>query len=445
MSRQLLRSPRAWAPIGILGLGVLIAVVVMATRPELEPTSDPEFAPLVRVTRAHSEPVRFAVLAHGSVVPRSEGDLVPQVSGEVVWVSPHLVAGGFFDEGDVLVRIEAEDYAADVESARAAVARGRSEYARARKERDRQRRLADRSVASQSRIDDAENAFAVAEASLREARARLGRAERDLDRTELRAPYEGRVRSEDVDVGQFLTRGQSYARLYAVDYAEVRLPLPDRELRYLDLSLGRITDPLRTDEAGESAAEGGTEAAEGVADDVEASSPGSGPDVVLRAEFAGRQREWAGRIVRTEGEIDPRSRMLNVVARVADPYGRHTQGQEAPLAVGLFVEAEIAGREVESAFLLPRTALRRDDAGESSEVWVVGEGGRLEFRPVEVLRVERDRVVLGQGLVDGERVVVSPLRGAVDGMVVRIQQPSEPVARVSVADGVAADRVGGTP
>jgi len=346
------------------------------------------------------------VRAHGSVTPRSETDLVPQVSGEVVAVSPALAAGGFFEQGDVLARIDRADYEAELESARAALARAESEFGRASKERDRQRRLADRSVASEARIDDAENAYRIAEATQREARARAARALRDLDRTTLRAPYTGRVRSESVDVGQFVQRGAPIAKIYAVDFAEVRLPLPDRELAYVDL-------PISPRAAGEleQAPEVGAAAPPAV-DPIDATHPA----VRLRAEFAGAQREWSGEVVRTEGELDPRSRMLHVVARVADPYGLASGDLDAtPLAVGLFVDAEIFGREVRDVFVLPRTALRG-----TSQVYVIDAQGALRIRDVEVLRIEGERVVVGAGLAASERVCVSPLSAAVDGMRVRV-------------------------
>jgi RND family efflux transporter MFP subunit len=347
---------------------------------------------------------QFHVKAQGTVVPRRESDLVPQVSGEVVWVSPDLVAGGFVDAGQLLLRIDPADYEAALESARANVARAESEFARAKKERGRQGRLADRSVASEARIDDAENAYRVAQASLRERRAQLSRAERDLARTELASPYEGRVRSEQVDEGQFASRGVALARLYAVDYAEVRLPVPDRELAYLDLVLARRT---RDDDAPNS------ERAE------------LGPSVELRAEFAGREHSWSGRIVRTEGELDPKSRMVRLVVRVEDPYGS-TTADRPPLAVGLFVTADIEGLTVQDAYVLPRAALRRERGEQRTHVLVVDADSRLRFRDVTVLRTERGRAIVGSGLQPGERVCISPLRAVTDGMRVRIVDDPPP-------------------
>lgn len=393
-------SSRSLRPFLILGAGVLVIVLLslFSESPEERPRFDS--APLVRVLEAKAAPYRFDVKSQGEVSPGREGDLIPQVSGEVVWTAPSLEAGGFFEKDEVLARIDPADYRVERETARASVARTRSEFGRASKERDRQRRLASQSVASESRIDDAENAYRVAEASLREAEARLEKADRDLARTELKAPYRGRVRSEQVDLGQFVTRGAAIGRIYSVDYAEVRLPLPDRELAYLDLPL--IPGP---DDAGDPAAR----------------AAAASPQVTLEAHFAGQLRQWRGELVRTEAELDPRSRMIHVVARVSDPYGLEIE-RGAPLAVGLFVEATIAGTTIGETFVLPRDALREDD-----QVYVIDAENRLHFREVEVLRTEREQVVLRGGLQEGELVCVSPLQAAIDGMKVRVSgRPAPP-------------------
>jgi RND family efflux transporter MFP subunit len=388
---------KALAPLVILVAGVIIVGIVVATRPNVEAGPTRVTAPLVSVIEVQPRDLRFSVHTQGTVVPRTESGLIPQVSGEVIWVSPRLVSGGFFEAGDPLLRIDPSDHRVELEAARAVVARIRSEFARAETEIERQRSLAAQGVASQARIDDAEKAFQVAEAELREHTARLARAERDLDRTEIRAPYQGRVRSEKVDVGQFVSRGISIATLYATDYAEVRLPLPDRDLFYLDIPFDR--------------------SGEQVASDGDPTEMQPGPEVQLRAEFAGELRTWVGRIVRTEGEIDAKSRMVHLVARVEDPYGQSGTTGSAPLVVGLFVDAEIQGRKVENVFVLPRTALRTD-AG-SDLVYVVDAGDRLRFKTVDVLRAERDDVVIGSGLRPSDRVCVSPMAAAVNGMAVR--------------------------
>jgi len=382
-------------PLKILGAAVLVVAVLYVARRTPEDRVLQNAAPLVRITLAEPVAYRFSVTTHGSVSPRTESDLIPQVSGELLWISPSLVAGGFFESGDVLARIDQADYRVDRETARASVARAKSEHGRAKKELERQRLLANRSVASESRIDDAENTFSVAEATLREAQARLERASRNLSRTELKAPYRGRVRNKQVDVGEFVTRGASIAKLYAVDFAEVRLPVPDRELAYLDVPL---VPQIR--------------------DDAAQATPAPGSRVVLSAEFAGRDHLWEATLVRTEGELDPRSRMVHLVARVSDPYGLEANPEmprTTPLAVGLFVKAEIEGHSIDRAFVVPRDALRPED-----QVYVVDAENRLHFRDVEVLRTERENVILGEGLEEGDRVCTSPLEAVIDGMEVRV-------------------------
>jgi RND family efflux transporter MFP subunit len=415
-------------PIAILGAGVLAVLAIMMMQSSVDATPQQVTARLVSVIEAQPRDIQFSVFAQGTVVPRTESDLIPQVAGEVVWVSPTLVSGGFFEEGDPLIRIDPSDHRVELEAARAVVARTKSEFGRARTEIERQRSLAEQGVASQARIDDAENAFRVTEAELREETAKLTRAERDLERTEIRAPYQGRVRSERVDVGQFVSRGVSIGKLYATDYAEVRLPLPDRELRYLDMPFDLRGKVVSSDGDHGDVISSGGERGDAISPGGDRVEPSVGPSVELRAEFAGEPRTWIGRIVRTEGEIDAKSRMVHLVARVEDPYGQNGARGSAPLAVGLFVEAEIQGRRAEGVYVLPRTALRADDGDD--RVYIVDAGDRLRFRDVEVLRNQRDDVIIGAGLEPGDRVCVSPMAAAVNGMAVRAVRVADDGSRL---------------
>jgi multidrug efflux pump subunit AcrA (membrane-fusion protein) len=148
--------------------------------------------------------------------------------------------------------------------------------------------------------------------------------------------------------------------------------------------------------------------------------PATGARVRLSAQLAGREQVWSARLVRSEGEIDPRTRMLHVVARVDDPYGR--QGSKGvPLPAGLFVRGEIAGRELEAAYSLPSIALR-----EGERVYVLDAADRIVIRPVHVVRRERDRLLINAGLEPGDRVVVSPMRFATEGMQVGVAAGEAP-------------------
>lgn len=385
---------KVWLPLAVVALGVAAVALMLATRRPVEVRPPAVPVPLVRVVPVEVRPVTLRVRTHGTVAPRTESELVPEVSGRVTWVSPDLVSGGFFDAGQALLRIDRSDYEVAQARAEADLARARSEAQRAERELERQRTLAQREVASAARLDDAATAAQVAKAAVAQAEAALRKARQDLARTEIHAPFPGRVRDERVDVGQFVTRGQPVASLYAVDWAEVRLPVPDEELAHVDVPLLRRPPPPE--------GEGGNGAAP------------PGPEVRLTARFAGRRHVWSGRVVRTEGEIDPRSHMVHVVARVEDPYGRAAGGERTPLAVGLFVEAEIQGHHLERAVVLPREALRPGD-----RVWLVDEEDRLRIRPVEVVRSTEEEVIIGSGLEAGDRVTLSPLSSVVDGMQVR--------------------------
>lgn len=378
-------------PIGIIAAAVSLAAVMVAARAPVEPVAPELLPPLVRVVQVRPAPLRLRVRSQGTVEPRTASILVPEVGGRVVWVSPALAAGGFFEAGEALLRLDRTDPEIRLARAEAAAAAARSQAALAERNRERSRRLAAEGIVSRTAVDDADNAARVASASLREVEAALRQAQRDLARTELTAPYAGRVREKLVDVGQFVERGTPLARLYAVDYAEVRLPIPDRELAFLDLPLDYRGD----------------------------ASQRPGPPVTLRAEFAGTEHAWRGRVVRTEGEIDPRTRMVTVVARVDDPYGRGA-ADRPPLHVGLFVHAEIHGRELPAAVVLPRAALRGD-----GRVLVVDGEDRLRERRIDVVRTDGEHVIVGAGLAPGDRVCVSPLETATDGTAVRtVTEPS---------------------
>lgn len=388
---------RRFLPLALVMAGFAVAALLIATGPEVQPRPLTAVAPLVRVVEVIPKTVQLRTWTHGTVMPRTESDLVPEVDGRVVEISPSLVSGGFFDKGDVLLRIETLDYEVALEQARAGLARAESDLQNARRSHERQQDLVRRGAASDSQRDDALNRVRIAEATLREAQARLSRAERDLARTDVVAPYDGRVRSERVDVGQFVKRGTAVGTIYAVDFAEVRLPIHDAELAYLDLPL----------------AHAGQEGVPPV-------------PVTLRARFAGADHQWQGEVVRTEGELDPTTRMVNVVARVPEPYV--SRDGRPPLFVGLFVDVEIQGRTLPNLVVLPRSALRGE-----RQVLVVDHENRLRFRDVEVLRLVNEEVYISGGLQRGELVCVSPLQSTADGMLVRLVD--EPAAKLAGSSG----------
>jgi RND family efflux transporter MFP subunit len=370
-------------PVAVITVALLGAVTLFATSERLAPIQPEPVPPSVRVLAADPAQVQMVVHAQGTVLPRTETQLVPEVSGNVVWISNSLVPGGYFEAGEPLLRIDDRDYRNAVERARAALSRTEAEQEFAAFELTRLEELESTQLVSRSAVESAMRAARVTEAARRDAVVALEQAERDLTRSEITAPFKGLVRSEQIDVGQFVNRGSAIATIYAVDYVEVRLPIADQQLAYLDLPL--------------------TQRGEIEARDA--------PSVTLSAEYAGSRREWHGSLVRTEAEIDARSRMVQAVARV-DAAGA-LAGDDTALAppVGLFVQAEIQGRSVDDVVVLPRSAIRN-----GNQVLLVDADNRLRFRSVELLRVYGDDAYVGGGLARGERVLVSPLQTVVDGM-----------------------------
>ena len=369
-------------PIIVLVLGIGVAALIALTAPQ--PVPD-DYAPLVttvRVIEAEPKAEYLTVSSQGTVEPRSQSELIPEVSGRAVWISPALIGGGSFREGDILLRIDDADYRSTLVRAEAALKRAEVELEYARDELKRTQSLHDKNLASQQQLDNVRRASWIAEANLSENRAALDQAQRDLARTEIMAPFDGLVRNEHVDLGQFVTRGQGIGTIYATDYMEVRLPIAADQLTYLGLppsTRGQIPEAIR-------------------------------PPVTVSADFGNTRLLWEGELIRGEAEFDARTRMLYGVARIrGDTNGDDTLA----LPVGMFVQAEIRGRKVENIIRLPRSAMR-----DNNQVMVIDQENRLHFRHVSILRLEHDDMLVNGGLEAGELVCISPLQTAVEGMLV---------------------------
>lgn len=389
------RILKIFIPVLLVAAGAVGAWKIIESRPEIQTEAVAPVIPMVRTVVVKPESLRLSVQSQGTVSARTVTDLIPQVSGRVIYVSPSMVAGGFFAKDEVLLRLEQKDYELALINARSAVAQAelrlQQETAEAEVAAAEWEKLGNKKEATPLVLRKPQ--VVQASASVEAARAMLEQAALDLERTEIKAPFDGRVRRESVDVGQFVSRGSPLAQLYSIDIAEVRLPLSSDELAYVDLPL-------------EYRNENGQEV--------------EGPAVMLRSDWAGEEYTWRGRIARTEGEIDEATRMLYVVAEVRDPYARGADAKRPPLAVGMFVRAEILGKRLSGAIVLPRSAVRN-----SNTVYVVDSDERLRIRGVDVFKRERERVILRSGLVEGERVCISPMEAVVDGMAVRVSREED--------------------
>ena len=368
--------------IGVLFFAVIVAYGLVKTAPEPPQVEPEEVAISVRVLEAEKNRVQLEVISQGSVEPHQQSELIPEASGRIKWVSPNLVAGGYFAKDDALLRIDDRDYRSTVARGQAALTRARAEEELARYELTRMEELVKNKLPSQSSREVVLRNYRIAKATLQDAKLALEQAKRDLWRTEVRAPYDGLVRNERVDIGQYITRGQSIASIYASDSIEVRLPVADRQLAYLDIPLGyrgEIVEDRRS-------------------------------LVLLSTEYGGKLYEWQGQLVRTEAEIDSRSRMVTAVVRVR---AEDNPGQPE-LPIGLFVNAKIKGRWVENIVTLPRAALRN-----RNQVLIVDSDNRLTYRTVEIMRHENDNILISNGIDDGEVINISPIQAVIEGMQVK--------------------------
>lgn len=371
-------------PIVVLLGALLITSWLIVQRPvPAQKRPDPPVL-LVDAIVAELASVRLKVHALGSVTPRTETSLTGEVAGQIVEVFPQFVSGGFFKRGDLLVKIDDRTYRAEVKRSQAAVAAAETLITR-------EQGLSDYALQDWHRLNPDKEAtdlalrkpqLAEARANLQSALADLERKEGDLERTVVRAPYDGMIRQKLADVGQFVGAGTQLAVIFASDVAEIRLPLPDKDLPFVDLK--------------------------------------AQPPVEVTANIGGTDYYWRGKIVRTEGVFDEQSRVLYVVAQVADPYNQDGESWAYPLRIGTFVGANIEGRRADNLVVLPRSALRRDN-----RVWTIDSNNRLVPKTVSVLRTDASSVYINSGLEDNELVCLTLLENPLPGTVVRHVEAEE--------------------
>ena len=370
-------------PIVVVSLAAWVYYVLVANPPEVKRFTAPPNILSVEATRLQPADYQVRVTSQGTVRARTESTLIPRVSGPILSIAPAFRNGGFFEEGDLLAQIDPADYESAVVVAKATLKQAEAaleiERAQSEQARENWKKLGQ---GDPSPLVLREPQLAEAAANAASAKARLDLAQRDLERTRIIAPYSGRVLTNQVDVGQFVSPGTPLARVFAVDYVEVRLPLTDEQAALVDLP-----ESYRGEEG----------------------IQGNRPQVKLTATVGGESVSWTGDIVRAEGTIDLRSRQLFVVAQVEDPYGRK-QGGKAPLRVGTFVEAEIVGKTLQDVFLIPRGAVR-----DGHEVLLIDDANKFRRHEIHIVWGTRDYVVTKGNLKPGDLLCTTAVPFAVEG------------------------------
>lgn len=375
-------------PLLILISGFAGMQILIKSKPQPQKTQPTNPGLLVETLRVSATTHTIRVHATGTVQSRLSAPLVPQVSGRVLHVAKGFETGGFFQQGDLLFEIDPADYRLAAEKSRAEVVRAEYELAQVQSQA-RVARLEWERLSLD--IPEGPNPLVLYEPQLKNAQAVLAAAKADLaqrrldiDRTRVNAPFNGRVRTKNVDMGQYITAGQSVAEISGTDTAEIVVPVPLDDLPWL-------TIPKSDDMQGSKAQ--------------------------VQIDLGDKSLTWMGRIDRSLGEVDPKSRMMRIVVAVQDPYAlanRLDSHLPLELAEGLFVKVTIEGRALKGVFALPASAIKQN-----ATVWVMDKQNRLNIRPVRVLRREKNSVLVQHGLVADEKVVLTQLTGAVEGIQLR--------------------------
>lgn len=407
---------RVLLPIFALLLGVAILLVLVRTRPTPAKKPREERGALVEIVRAEGVQQKLRIVAHGTVIPEKQVTLQPEVAGRVVWQHKELVPGGRFRKGTQLVRVDSRDYALALQQQRATVDRARLELKIERARQDVAKRewevIGEDANASELGKELAlrKPQLHVAEANVKAAESALGQAKLAVGRTGLRAPFNGFVKAEAVDIGQLVTPQTPLATLVGTDAFWVQVSIPVDKLAFIDVPGLNVSN-------------------------------GGGAPATIALDAGGRRVERPGRVLRLLGDLDPAGRMARLLVEIDDPMGlengsgkkEQPKAKEAappppelPILLGAYVEVGIEARQVENVIEVPRLALHGDDT-----VYVVGADDRLEVRDVQVVWKRVDTVLVEQGLSPGDRVITSRLPSAIPGMRLRVAESAadKPVGR----------------
>lgn len=379
-------------PLAILVVTLVIARIILDNPPESR-RGGPSGASQLTVEVKQLQPQQYTVVvdSFGTVQPRIQSALVAQVSGLITYVSPQFRNGGFFKKGDVLVKLDQRDYIADVKIAEAELLSTQQalqeEQATARQAEIDWKRLSNGEAPSDLVLRKPQ--LAAAKASVLSAQARLSQTKLALERTEISAPYDGRILEQQVDYGQVLPANAQVAEIYATESVEIRLPINNN-----DIDLVNFPEEFRT---------------------------GNRLQPSIEARFTSsltKNQSWLGKVIRTEGAIDSNSQQLYIVAQIEDPYNPELHPGTS-IKIGQYVEAEVQGKTLEQAIVIDNSAIYQ-----GSYVYVV-ENGLLRRQDITIRWQNSVNTIIDSGLNANDVLVTTPLGQVSSGTSVAIagEQP----------------------
>ena len=375
------RKMQVILPVVILAAGIGAFFMFSGMKKPMEEKPKIDNTPMVSIENIYLKSMQLTVKSHGVVSPKFETELVGQVSGEVVQLADNFVRGAFVKKGEVLAKIDPSDYQAALINAQAVLASAKAslkqEVAHGKVAEKEWTRIKE---SSPTELSLRKPQLAKELSSVKAAEAGVLIAQRNLERTEIKAPYDALIEKRNVGLGAYISKGTMIGRLMATDVAEIRLPVAENQLHFLV-------------EQGQNAA------------------------VNIQGSFAGKATNWQAEIVRSEGVVDKLSRMNYLVAEIKDPYG--LSDNKKALRFGSYVNAEIAGREVKNVAVIPRYLLL--DNG----VPILAADNKLRFADVEIIRQEGKNVIVANGLVDGDKMITSALDYPLAGMQLAIAEKEE--------------------
>jgi len=387
------RMKRILIPAGIIVAGLLVFIIMGVLAPKPQKKEIVNKAPLVDAIEVSRGRVIFEIESQGSISPRTETTLVSEVSGQIKKVSDKFVVGGFFKKGEQLLEIDPISYEVALLQAQARLdgtnAKLVEERARG-KQAEKEWSLTGRSKQNAPILALRKPQLQQAQADVKAAQADVKSAEIKLQRTKIVAPYDAMLKAKIVDIGQYVSTGSQLAITFAVDYAEIRLPIKEQDLAYIDIPAMGKTDQL-------------------------------GSQVELSTFQAGKIKKWSTFISRSEGVVDATSRVNYVVAQITDPYGLlFENGSVEPIRIGTFVKAKIFGVETSDVITIPRKAVRG-----ANDIYLIDENRKLNVAAVEIIRSDAENIYISAGLEDGQKVVLTKLTTAVNGMSLRLKGDPE--------------------
>ncbi len=362
---------------------IVVSAFFLINRPQTHQRKGGATASItIETTPVTAQPYQVKISSFGVVQPRTKTRLFPQVSAQVVKVSEHFRAGGFFEKGEVLLTLDDRDSRAQLTivsaERKAALQRLEEEKARVKQAVEDWKRLGKSSRAPELVLRKPQ--LAAAQASLAAANAKLTQAELNLERTKIVAPYAGRVLNKSVDVGQYVSPGTSLGDIYAIDYVEIRLPLINSALRFVDLP-----ETLR-----------------------DQTHRGSQPTVIFNSHLGDHQQSWQGKVVRTEGAIDENTHQLYVIAQINDPYGE-SEKHTLPLKIGQYLEATIEGKRLADAIVIPEKVVYQE------RYVYLYKSGAVYQQPIKIAWRHKGQLVIAKGLAAGDELVTTLLGQVISG------------------------------